>query len=103
MAPIVRIAIRLPIGSGILVERSCWTFGIIFQVTAIAAIPIGRLIRKIQRQLSDVSRPPRTGPIAPAAAPLTAHSRTLRFTRAGGMVVRTSPRLDGISIAAPIP
>jgi hypothetical protein len=43
-----------------------------------------------------------TGPIAPAAAPLTAHTRTLRLTRAGDMVVRTSPRLDGISIAAPI-
>ncbi len=77
-------------------------FGIIFQVTAITAIPIGRLIRKIQRQLSAVSRPPMTGPIAPAAAPLTAQSRTLRLTRAGGMVVKTSPRLDGISIAAPI-
>jgi hypothetical protein len=71
-------------------------------VRAIAVIPIGRLMRKIHRQLSDVSRPPRTGPIAPAAAPLTAHSRTLLFTRAGGMVVKTSPRLDGINMAAPI-
>ena len=65
MPPIVRIAIMLPIGSGILVEKSCRTLGIIFQVTTSAVIPIGRLIRKIHRQLSDVSRPPRTGPIAP--------------------------------------
>ena len=92
----------LPIGSGIRVEKSCRTFGIIFQVTAIAVIPIGRLIRKIHRQLRDVSRPPTTGPITPAAAPLTAQSRTLRSTRAGGIVVRTSPRLDGISMDAPI-
>lgn len=43
-----------------------------------------------------------TGPMAPAAAPLTPHSRTLRLTRSGGIVVKTSPRLDGINMAAPI-
>jgi hypothetical protein len=102
MAPIVRITITVPTRSGILAEKSWRKCGIIFTATVIAAIPIGRLIRKIQRQLSDVSRPPMTGPIAPAAALLTAHRRTLCLTRAGGMVVRTSARLDGISIAAPI-
>ena len=37
----------------------------------------------------------------PAAAPLTAHSRTPRLTRSGGRAVSTKPRLDGMSMAAP--
>jgi hypothetical protein len=77
------------------------TPGIVFQVTRTAAMPMGRLMRKIHRQLSAVSNPPITGPMEPAAAPLTAHTRTPRLTRSGGSVVRTRPRLAGMIIAAP--
>ena len=101
MAPMVTTIMRLPSRSGMRVVRSWRTLGIIFQVTRTAAMPMGRLMTKIHLQLSAVSNPPTTGPMEPAAAPLTAHTRTPRLTRSGGSVVRTRPRLAGMIIAAP--
>jgi len=97
----VTTIMRLPNRSGMRVVRSWRTLGISFQVTRTAAMPMGRLMTKIHLQLSAVSKPPTTGPMDPAAAPLTAHTRTPRLTRSGGSVVRTRPRLAGMIIAAP--
>ena len=70
------------------VVRSWRTLGIISRSTRTVTMPIGRLMTKIHRQLSEVSKPPTTGPMEPAAAPLTAHTRTPRLTRSGGSVLR---------------
>ena len=58
MAPMVTTIMRLPKRSGMRVVRSWRTLGISFQVTRTAAMPMGRLMTKIHRQLSAVSNPP---------------------------------------------
>ena len=48
-----------------------------------AATPTGRLIRKISRQDTSVSRPPTSGPELEASAPPMAHTATARARRTG--------------------
>src|SRR6185437_9649816 len=45
--------------------------------------PAGRLMKKIIRQVTSVSRPPRTGPADAATPPPTAHTATARARLTG--------------------
>ena len=68
---------------------------------AIAAMPTGRLTRKIQRQLSPVvSRPPRTGPRA-TLTPVTAPQTPKAVPRSRPWKVWASSASDVANMIAP--
>jgi hypothetical protein len=72
--------------------------------TASTAMPIGMLMKKIQRQSSSVSAPPSSSPVAPplpTAAPQTPSARW-RW-RWSVNVVTTRESAAGVSSAAPRP
>src|SRR5258706_3038825 len=76
------------------------TLGSFRQPTIRAISPIGRLTRKIQRQLAVTRTPPTSGPSAPARPPTAVHVRTAPLRRSGGNADNSSPRDVGVMSAA---
>src|ERR1700722_2916194 len=73
----------------------------LIQPTTSASSPIGRLTRKIHRQLAVTSNPPTSGPKAAAKPPTAAQILTAPARRSAGKVARISPNDVGVSSAAP--
>ena len=72
--------------------------------STIAATDTGTLIRKARRQLpASISHPPKTGPTAPAAAPVAAHMPIARPFASPEKLRPRIARLFGISMAALAP
>src|ERR687891_774072 len=66
------------------------------------ATPMGRLIRKIQRQSTLSSRPPSTGPPAAERPPTADNKRTAPRRRSAGNAASRSPSEHGTMTAAPV-
>ena len=68
-----------------------------------AARPMGTLTTNAHRQDTSTSRPPTSGPIAPATPPSPDHAPTARPRSSGRSVASMIARLPGVSSAAPTP
>jgi len=76
------------------------TLGSCRQPTTRAISPIGRLTRKIQRQLTVTRTPPMSGPSAAATPPAAVHVRTAPLRPSGGKADSSSPSDVGVMSAA---
>src|SRR4029077_6381682 len=76
------------------------TLGSFRQPTTRAISPIGRLTRKIQRQLAVTRTPPMSGPSAAATPPAAVHVRTAPLRPSGGKADSSSPSDVGVMSAA---
>src|SRR5439155_14218657 len=100
-APIETASSSAPRTSGMRVTDGSREVGTHTAAAASAANPTGTLTMNTQRQDASTSTPPTAGPSAAATAPVAAQMRTDRCRCTGGVDATTSPRLAGVSNAAP--
>src|SRR5258707_13564195 len=100
-APIPRISNTPPTASGSGVF--CWSFGFGTQLAAPrnARTEMGRLMKNSQRQEAVMSTPPSNGPQVAESAAVVIQIFTYFCTFSAGAEVRTRPRPEGVSTAAP--
>lgn len=100
-APMATVSTTEPRMSGMRVTALSRESGTSRMAATRARTPMGMFTRNTQRQDALTSRPPTTGPAAAARAPTAAHTRTARTRSSGGVAASSSPRLVGVSAAAP--